>query len=573
MYLGRWCFRDLSELTGNEVFLPYHWNTRTHLENEYWLIREAQQDLISALSNGLNEIHGVSFSERYWRVVLGAWVMSFVSIIYDRWRTVSTLSEDLLNDSVIWVTNTRDSPKISNDFNEFSMQALDPDWNEKLYLQLMDISEIVVVVEEGISSNLSSQTNGRSFATQRNQKEKLAKRILKTWLSKSARTNKYAFRETYIDSFVSKQLQLSFLQAPFELPIVEIPVFETNVKLRAEFAELFEIWPIHSEASVSNEFLKVLQELVPSYLPKSYLEGYLKINQIGEKSIYPRNPKTILTATGLYHDEAFKYWVASKMECGTRLVVCQHGGFYGSALFSQTEDFELSVSDAYLTWGWDKPGFDNIVKIGYIKSRQKSIRPNFTGQALLCLTESPPHPPRFDSAPLSSDQWFKYHQTQMSIIEMLPKEFREKVRVRAYPNERFHDIRKLWKVELPEVNIDEEGTSFIESLQNARILISADNNTTWLEALRANFPTLICLDETLWPIRPEAQDLFKVLQAEGILHSSPTSVFKHLLVIWDDVESWWNSGGVQLAREKFIQVFSATNRHMYRDLRKVIKGD
>ena len=35
-------------------------------------------------------------------------------------------------------------------------------------------------------------------------------------------------------------------------------------------------------------------------------------------------------------------------------IIGGHGGFYGQvSLFDQSEDFEVSVSDHYFSWGWN----------------------------------------------------------------------------------------------------------------------------------------------------------------------------------------------------------------------------
>lgn len=572
LYLGYWCFSDLSSLNGDENILPYHWDSRTQLEVEYRLLQQVQEDLLVALASHLNKVHQTHFSDRYWRLVLGAWTMSFVATVYDRWQTLSKLSAEQLKQRVFWISGDSEGMAIPNDFSEFGAQRMDPRWNEKFYLKLLEIGSRDFNVEIGRNSELTDRKIIPALIAKPRTKQKRFLEILKNLMLKTVRFNRIAFRETYIDPVISKKLQMTFMQAPIELPDVKIPKFETDSIIRTKFEDRFTILPFHSDTSESSELIKILETLVPSYIPKAYLEGYSKINQLWNTSFYPKNVKTIVTGAGLYYDEVFKSWTAAKVEKGTRLIVCQHGGFYGSALFSQAEDFELSVSDAYLTWGWKKGGGENIVKIGNLKSKQLKIRPNPDAPALLCLTGSPPHPQRFDAGPLSSGQWLKYHRAQMEFVDSLPMNLQRNIRVRLYPYEHFHSIDKLWATKFPELSTDSIGMSFSESLQNSRILISADNNTTWLDALHANFPTLICLDEGLWPIREEASELFEELKSARVFHTTPASVAEHLASIWDDVGGWWNSPEVQLVRENFTNEFSATNKNLFRDLRKVIKG-
>ena len=47
-----------------------------------------------------------------------------------------------------------------------------------------------------------------------------------------------------------------------------------------------------------------------------------------------------------------------------------------------------------------------------------------------------------------------------------------------------------------------------------------------------------------------------ILKAVGIFHDNSDSAAKHLIKIWDDIPSWWNSNEVQNARKEFCKNYS-----------------
>jgi putative transferase (TIGR04331 family) len=79
------------------------------------------------------------------------------------------------------------------------------------------------------------------------------------------------------------------------------------------------------------------------------------------------------------------------------------------------------------------------------------------------------------------------------------------------------------------------------------------NQTTLLESLAANIPTIAFWDPRLWELRAEAEADFQLLRAAGILHHEPEAAAAAVHDFWPQVKDWWNQTGVQQAREQFVQ--------------------
>jgi len=55
------------------------------------------------------------------------------------------------------------------------------------------------------------------------------------------------------------------------------------------------------------------------------------------------------------------------------------------------------------------------------------------------------------------------------------------------------------------------------------------------------------------------KNLFEKLKKVGILHDDPISAAKHVLDIYNDIDSWWNRPDVLSARTQFTNKYAYSN--------------
>ena len=73
----------------NAVVLPYHWDDRHKLYNDYQYLNSIYENTLIALQRQLNEIHQVDHSLQYWRILIGPWLGWFIQIVFDRWTMLN----------------------------------------------------------------------------------------------------------------------------------------------------------------------------------------------------------------------------------------------------------------------------------------------------------------------------------------------------------------------------------------------------------------------------------------------------------------------------------------------------
>ena len=96
LFLGEWCKlyerKDAWSKYNHEV-VPYHWNDRKKLFKDYKYIEQVNETVLAQLSDVLNDLNGVNYSLRFWRILLGPWLLLFTNILYDRWFMVKKAIE------------------------------------------------------------------------------------------------------------------------------------------------------------------------------------------------------------------------------------------------------------------------------------------------------------------------------------------------------------------------------------------------------------------------------------------------------------------------------------------------
>ena len=56
-------------------------------------LNEVHERLLLVLAKIFNEVHGLSFSPRYWRIVLGPWLILYVHTLHDKYVQISEIKK------------------------------------------------------------------------------------------------------------------------------------------------------------------------------------------------------------------------------------------------------------------------------------------------------------------------------------------------------------------------------------------------------------------------------------------------------------------------------------------------
>jgi len=312
-------------------------------------------------------------------------------------------------------------------------------------------------------------------------------------------------------------------------------------------------WKLNIEGG--DDFLKVLQEMIPMHIPTSYLEGYSALNLSANNLPWPKNPKSIFTSNAYSGDDLFKVWAAKNTEKGIPLIIGQHGGNFGMNKFLFNEEHQLKIANKWLSWGWRSEDRKNIIPIGILKSFGSQVSYNPNGGALMVEMIRPRYSFTMDPFPVAG-QFLDYFKDQQTFLSSLPIELRKQVLLRLNRNDLNWNQADRWQDSMPEVNIDTGLNDIRQEIKKCRLYISTYNATTHLETLSWNVPTIMFWNSKHWELNEQAKPYFQMLEKEGIFHTSPESAANKMIEIWDDVDGWWHSDNIQKARRVFTKEYA-----------------
>lgn len=551
LFLGEWCKRHNNavkiDFLEHET-IEYHWNDSKKFYKDLKEIEDIYEECLVRLSEQLNILHSTKNTLKYWRIIIGPWLKDFIFILYDKWSSLEKALKNHNNLSCIILNNNNYINGVL-DKKEFINSVIEDKWNELIFGEIIQIlykDRIKISLLDRDINHKNSQkiTFGDYFS--------LLKSFFKKLISYSnfffQSSQKYIFTNLSILNSIKIHNTIDMKPRIWDSPKLK----RTNPEVNKRRWEIFK----PNEIQLKNDFIKIINIMLPKHIPIAYIEKYSNLKNQIQNLNYPLAPYFIFTDDP--HDDDFlKIYAAEKSKKGTKIIVNQHGGHYGIGDFNLEEKHELKISDYYLSWGWNSNDYENIINFGSVSLKKKKIHNKKLGNALLCLNSCPryAHTPR---ALCVSSQYLNYLDDQISLISNLSIEIQDMITVRDYRHDYNWDTRKRLIDRFNDLQFDDLKQPIEKSMRNCRLFIATYNATTFLETLARNFPTIIFWDLSYSGIRDDALSIFRDLEDVGIFHKSPIGASKKINKIWNDVDNWWFSEKVQIARLNFCKKFAKT---------------
>jgi putative transferase (TIGR04331 family) len=550
LFLGEWCKNyDQKHIWSklNFTVLPYHWDDREKLYRDYLYLDTVTEKYLTLLSEKLNTLHQVDYSLRYWRIVVGFWLYYFIEILFDRYLSIKNATDSkLVSDT--WICPQNLERWAPNDFTDFNQWVCTDEYNCYLY------SRIIQTLGEMSFSVLDFEIFpiSESFPTDNESPFNQITKSMSGFFSKyyPSQWNRVVFFRTYLNKWDSVKLQLSLHQMPyFEPQSVVSEFFSVRPSMRKKL--------IFAEGK--NEFESILDWIIAEQIPKGYVEGYADLHK---KSIdtFPNQPKAIFSANAYNGNTLFQLWTALQVERGAKLIGTQHGGHYGSGLWSASELHQIRICDRFYSWGWETRDSPNVrpLTTGKFNEVKKGVTPNPEGTILMVSGSFPRYSYWMYSVPVGP-QMLDYIDDQYRFVQSVSAEVHEQLLLRLYPHDYGWDEASRWRDQCPTLKQYQGSKSIYQQLNESRLLIGTYNATTYLETFSANYPTILFWNPRHWELRHSAKPYFDDLRKMGILHDTPESAAKKVNEIFKDPLSWWNQIEIQETIDKFNYHFARTS--------------
>ena len=541
LFLGEWCKvynkRVIWEKFDSQT-MPYHWDNRKKLHTDYENIQIIYEKVLAELSDKLNHIHGVSYSSRYWRILIGPWLGYFSQALFDRWFMLKTVFDI---DQTYYCSIIKRPPLsvVPMNMNHFTNLIEADDWNEAIYGQLIEFYWKNKVHINWVEKRQLLEPAVKKISIKNYIREKVLPFLNKLYL------NDYFFIQSYLPLITELKLQFRLGKLPNLWSTQSSPSVKPSANERQ--------WQLNGDCS--SLFEEVLRTMIPLNIPTGYLEGYSILNQTVDNLSWPKNPKSIFTSNAYSGDDLFKAYAAKKTENNTPLFIGQHGGMYGMNAFSFSDEHQIKIADKWLSWGWSDEKRNNIVPIGILKAFGRKVSYSPKKGALMVELGLPRYSYTMYALPIAG-QYLDYFNDQKVFLASLPIELRQQVLLRLYHIDYGWNQQDRWHDSMPEVNIDKGHKDIKKLIKKSRLYIATYNGTTFLESLTWNVPTIMFWNPEYWELTEQAIPFFELLEKEGIFHTTPESAANKMTEIWDDIDGWWHSNKIQNARKVFVNHYA-----------------
>jgi len=553
IFLGEWCKiynrrDDLKNL--NHTTLPYHWDNRIKFNNDFNSLNNLYESVLVSLSLTLNKIHKVEFSTKYWRILVGPWLGTFIQVLFDRWEMIEVAlnSQTELYSIIIDIEEHNTVP---NDMNEFLKCITADNWNHYIYtLILKEMNEIELLKVQYNLINKAKKTKINLF---------------KYFYKLTAKTLTPSNSPFVLSSYLSKKNEFKF-----SLKNKYIPLWY-NLTKPNEYNFSLKKRNFTIKHKAKNEFESFLLKAIPFQIPKIYLEGYMGLKKEVENLGWQKSPKFIFTSNSFWEDDLFKSYAAYQNSIGKPLFIAQHGGNYGIVKQSFSENHQLSISDRFFSWGWTGRN-KKIIPLGNIKTTKPLGINHYKSKKILLVTCSLPRYFYFLFNGVLASQWLDYFDDQCQFINTLNHKTKKNTTVRLYSNDYDWNQKQRWKDKFEFLDYDNANEPIIKQLKKTRIFVATYNATTFLESLSMNIPTVIFWNPNYWELREDSIPFFKELERVKIFHKNPKSAAKHINLIYDELETWWNSDDLQRVKALFLHSYSRNEDKLINKLDKAIQN-
>ncbi len=545
LLLGPWCLNAknrniLKDKKYIRISSPFKPAEKIKASSDY--CQHIYEKMLPQLAEKLNCIHKVSFPVKYWRVLLGPWLLHFIGVFYERYRRMENALE-LYPDLVTHVLPYEECRPVSCDTSNFINNKIHDD----LYnLKLFSLIAYDLCPEKITETRCPVDLKG--YQRKYPWKRRILNYFLNHFLAGGTTVLSDMYHLTTLDKIRLKMNRRLAGIGFFELmPIDKKKVDDYSQALRQSIRL----------DNASDDFQTLLYKIIPDALPVCNIEGYEAYKENTSKRFPQIGPLAVMgSATGWYFNEEFKYLAAEAVSRDVRLADFQHGGGYGLFLSTPSEIISLE-KDIFYTWGWTGQSNNTKPLPSPHLSRLKDSHCPKLNKVLFVGTGRPIYHHRF-STHIQPDDMKCYFEEKTIFFETTADKVKENVLYRPYPMADLWEEEKLIRKICPGVSLVKEKALF-KWLQKVQLAVIDHPHTSFLEALAINVPSIFYWDYSVYLMRPGADDYLKLLKDAGILHANARCAAEKVNEVWMDVESWWSHPDRQNARREFMNRFCLTS--------------
>ena len=534
-------FKDKDNKNNYKILSPYGLSEEL-LSRDAEYLSNIYDKYIIKISSELNRVHNLKRSTRYWSLILGKWLRDFTYATYNRYQTIKKgLRENRVNEVILIKDEENFFPIIdATTINYYS--------NDRIFDAIL-ISNIFKSIN--FQNDLKISFSKKDFFEEKKKskykKEKKTFLPVSTYnlLSRFINNHKSKFfvissyfrlrEELKLNYYLNKKLQF------FYYPDIEYKKSEIDFNLRNKLS---------FKDESKDEFETILNKILNFYLPLTVLENYFQIRDFIKNLRWPENPKIIFSSNSFADGGPTQFWIAEKIEHGSKYYLGQHGAGY-LEYYDKKYRAELKPIDGFVTWGNHRFSKKIQPTFNFTIIRKKKVKNK--KRALFVFKSSGNRIVPYDRLEYGK---IIFDQSQY-LISNLNDEIKNNLLLRlhsSYKRGIYFDFDNFLKNN-PSLKIDKK-TNFNKLITSSKITIYNDFSTGFVYGINMNLPSVIFLPLELKFIHDENKKDFIKLIENQMVFTSVKKLKDYLNNNWNQIEENWNRSESQKVRNLFAESYS-----------------
>jgi putative transferase (TIGR04331 family) len=535
-----------NDLRGDDIqklnFINAAFSTKEEIEEAYQVCVELYYKFLKHLSEVLNQIHNVHFSEKFWQISFGLWFFRHVCNVYEKYITLQKL--DIKNISIKLLS--KESFYIPTDHYDYLM----------CFARDFGIQQLVTqyIVLEGVKfpeinyhyhpEDIESSKARPFYRTAGG----VLKKMFKSLIPQKLRVNpKIALLGVYYSkSVVSSLIEKSLKQIDFiELPECRSDRNEIDMVKRGKILSIV----------AENKLEEYLINTLIYCCPKAFIEDFSIYYRTYGKDLDNKRFSHIVSEDWIGNTKAAIY-VALAKEKNRYFVNREHG--FGTFFYKNDYNFiGFNVADKFLSSGW-RGKAENLVTGGFATRVITAYQPLPEKKNILYISRTVLlYEVELIDRNIISPHFVNDLKNIDEFIVLLDEEMKSNFILRP---RRWSQL--CWDTEylldLKGRSIATDNQDFSESIHTPRIIIIDHISTALAEILLTGTPFVLIYNFTSMSMVEDLDKIFADLKNCGVIQLNAYDAVSHLGKIYNDVQGWWDSFEVQQSLQRFIDLTIAS---------------
>mgnify|MGYP001558473073 CR=1 FL=1 len=537
---------------------PFSRTSRADIDNVSRYVDAKYNKYIAILSTRLNEIHGTTHKEFFWKKALSMAFIRYITIFHDLFEKCEMYLDEKKHTANILSVESYCIPLDFEDHRYFfqntgyGQEQIFSIYAKLFYpgvfpeMQQCPAQFDKEITHSGLKNNKALTAINkiknmvRGFILSLLRKAKVSEKDIKVGIVGS-----YFSEENFAKLINNSDSKIYPLEWSIHLDHEDKDISWDERNRLAEFDPDFD------------RFDKFFFSTMPYCLPRVFVEHYNEIESSYSTLLNGYSSLQYIVSEGWISDTFMSILLALAQEKGIKHVNNEHNCFFhpfAGSFISHVVD----MSDIFVTLGWYDPNIKGLVKGASLFPF--SIKNDFKKECKILYVSAPANVkmPHYSSAwGIDEENAVTHLDFCKSFFKNLKIETLKELVYRAYPktcipllsydkeymlSPYLNQIRSLSNTSEP---------SKVQMLKSDMVIIDYIS-TSYIEALVMNIPTVFFCNKDAYYLNDNYLDFFDVLIDAGICQTDPVQAAHFVESIKDEPEKWWSSEKVQAARNNFL---------------------